>query len=76
VLRGDPADGQFVAFYVSGGKLVGGANVNVGGVNEEVQRLLREGGAVDAKQLANPEVAPSEWRTSGPSPATASGGGP
>jgi 3-phenylpropionate/trans-cinnamate dioxygenase ferredoxin reductase subunit len=76
VLRGNPADGQFVAFYLSGGKLTGGANVNVDGVNDEVQRLLREGGAVEVKQLANSEVAPSEWRTSSPSPATASGGGP
>lgn len=75
VFRGNPADGVFVAFYLSEGKLVGGANVNVGGVNDQVQRLLREGGAVDVKQLADPEVAPSEWRTSGRSPATASGAG-
>jgi NADPH-dependent 2,4-dienoyl-CoA reductase/sulfur reductase-like enzyme len=71
VLRGNPADGMFVAFYLSEGKLVGGANVNVGGVNDQVQRLLREGGAVDVKQLADPEVAPSEWRTSGRPTATA-----
>ena len=72
VFRGNPADGAFVAFYLSGGKLVAGANVNVGGVNDHVQRLLREGGAVDVKQLADPEVAPSEWRTSNQSPDTAS----
>jgi 3-phenylpropionate/trans-cinnamate dioxygenase ferredoxin reductase subunit len=71
VFRGSPADGMFVAFYLSEGKLVGGANVNVGGVNDQVQRLLREGGAVDVKQLADPEVAPSEWRTSGRPTATA-----
>jgi 3-phenylpropionate/trans-cinnamate dioxygenase ferredoxin reductase subunit len=71
VVRGNPADGMFVAFYLSEGKLVGGANVNVGGVNDQVQRLLREGGAVDVKQLADPELAPSEWRTSGRPTATA-----
>jgi 3-phenylpropionate/trans-cinnamate dioxygenase ferredoxin reductase subunit len=72
VFRGDPADGAFVAFYLSGGKLTAGVNVNVGGVNDQVQRLLREGGAVDVKQLADPEVAPSEWRTSSRSAASPS----
>jgi len=75
VLRGDPADGAFVAFYLNEGKLVGGANVNIGGVNEHVQRLLREGGAVDVTQLADPDVGPSEWRTSSRPPARASRAG-
>jgi 3-phenylpropionate/trans-cinnamate dioxygenase ferredoxin reductase subunit len=65
VFRGNPGDGAFVAFYLSQGKLVGGANVNVGGVNDHVQRLLRAGGAVDVNQLADPNVAPSAWGTSG-----------
>jgi 3-phenylpropionate/trans-cinnamate dioxygenase ferredoxin reductase subunit len=68
VFRGKPSDGAFVAFQLSEGKLVGGTNVNVGGVNEHVQRLLREGGAVDVDRLADPGVAPSEWRTLGGSP--------
>jgi 3-phenylpropionate/trans-cinnamate dioxygenase ferredoxin reductase subunit len=74
VFRGNPVDGAFVAFYLSDGKVVGGANVNVGGVNDQVQRLLREGGAVDVRQLADPDVGPSEWRTTSPSPGQASGG--
>jgi 3-phenylpropionate/trans-cinnamate dioxygenase ferredoxin reductase subunit len=61
VFRGDPGDGAFVAFYLSKGILVGGANVNVGGVNEHVQRLLRQDGSVDVKQLIDPDVRPSEW---------------
>ena len=63
VFRGKPADGAFVAFYLSGGKLVAGVNVNVGGVNEHVQRLLRLGGSVDVRQLTDPQVEPKEWRS-------------
>jgi 3-phenylpropionate/trans-cinnamate dioxygenase ferredoxin reductase subunit len=73
--RGNPADGAFVAFYLSDEKLVGGANVNVGGVNNDVQRLLREGGTVDVKQLVDPDVGPSAWRTFGRSAADAPGAG-
>jgi 3-phenylpropionate/trans-cinnamate dioxygenase ferredoxin reductase subunit len=65
VFRGKPSDRAFVAFQLSEGKLVGGTNVNVEGVNEHVQRLLREGGAVDVDRLADPGVAPSEWRPLG-----------
>jgi hypothetical protein len=65
----------FVAFYLREGKLVGGVNVNIGGVSEHVQRLLREGGAVDVQQLGDPDVGPSEWRTSSRPPAQASRAG-
>jgi 3-phenylpropionate/trans-cinnamate dioxygenase ferredoxin reductase subunit len=75
VFRGERADGAFVAFDLRDGKLVGGANVNIGGVNEHVQRLLREGGAVDVQQLGDPDVGPSEWRTSSRPPAQASRAG-
>jgi 3-phenylpropionate/trans-cinnamate dioxygenase ferredoxin reductase subunit len=62
VFRGDPGDGAFVAFYLRGENLVGGASVNAGGVNEHVERLARDGGAVSAEQLADPRVEPSEWQ--------------
>jgi 3-phenylpropionate/trans-cinnamate dioxygenase ferredoxin reductase subunit len=65
MFRGDPGDGAFVAFYLREGKLVGGVNVNVDGINDHVQRLLRDGGSVDVQQLTDSSVAPSEWRTSG-----------
>jgi 3-phenylpropionate/trans-cinnamate dioxygenase ferredoxin reductase component len=64
LFRRHPADGAFVAFHLSEGKLVGGANVNIGGVNDHVQRLLREDGTVDVMQLVDPDVALLEWRTS------------
>jgi 3-phenylpropionate/trans-cinnamate dioxygenase ferredoxin reductase subunit len=63
--RGEPADGAFVAFYLVGEQLVAGANVNVDGVNEHVQRLIRSGGAVDVDQLADTDVEPSAWKVRG-----------
>ncbi len=65
VFRGDPADGAFVAFYLRESQLVAGITINVGGVIEQVQRIIREGGAVDVAQLADVSVDPSRWRTSG-----------
>ena len=59
--RGDPSDAAFVAFYLQGDRLVGGANVNVPEVNQHVQRLIRDGGAVDVEQLTDVAVDPSEW---------------
>ena len=59
--RGDPSDAAFVAFYLQGDRLVGGANVNVPEVNQHVQRLIRDGGAVDVEQLTDAAVDPSEW---------------
>jgi 3-phenylpropionate/trans-cinnamate dioxygenase ferredoxin reductase subunit len=59
--RGDPADGAFVAFYLYGDRLVGGANVNVVDVNPHVARLIRDGGDVDVAQLTDVSVAPWAW---------------
>jgi 3-phenylpropionate/trans-cinnamate dioxygenase ferredoxin reductase subunit len=64
MFRGNQVDGAFVAFYLSEGKLVAGVNVNVAGVNEHVQRLIRDEGSVDVEQLADLDVEPSQWRTS------------
>jgi 3-phenylpropionate/trans-cinnamate dioxygenase ferredoxin reductase component len=62
---GDPADGAFVAFYLSGDRLVGGINVNIWDVNEHVQRLIRDGGPVVVEMLTDADVDPSDWTTSG-----------
>jgi hypothetical protein len=59
--RGDPADGAFVAFYLYGDRLVGGANVNVLDVNPHVARLIRDGGDVDVAQLTDVSIAPWAW---------------
>ena len=62
--RGNPKDGAFVAFYLREDRLIGGANVNVPGINEHVQRLLRERGSIDLENVTDVDVEPSEWRTS------------
>jgi 3-phenylpropionate/trans-cinnamate dioxygenase ferredoxin reductase subunit len=61
VFRGDPAGGAFVAFYLRGDRVVGGANINVWDVNEHVQALIRADRAVEPKVLADPDVAPDDW---------------
>ena len=59
--RGDPHEGEFVAFYLRGGRVVGGANINVWDVNEHVQALIRAGAPVDINVLTDPSVSPDEW---------------
>ena len=39
VLRGDPAGGEFMAFWLVDGRVAAGMNVNVWDVNEHVQAL-------------------------------------
>ena len=41
VFRGDPADGEFIAFWLQEGRVLAGMNVNVWDVNEHVQALIR-----------------------------------
>jgi 3-phenylpropionate/trans-cinnamate dioxygenase ferredoxin reductase component len=65
VLRGEPADGEFVAFWLKDRRVVAGMNVNVWDLNEEIQALIRSGEQVDVRALRDPDsplpevVAPS-----------------
>ena len=54
--RGDPESGEFIAFWLSGGTLVAGMNVNVWDVNDTIQALIRAGGPVDVARLTDPDV--------------------
>jgi NADPH-dependent 2,4-dienoyl-CoA reductase/sulfur reductase-like enzyme len=54
--RGDPESGEFIAFWLSGGSVVAGMNVNVWDVNDTIQALIRAGGAVDVARLTDPDV--------------------
>jgi 3-phenylpropionate/trans-cinnamate dioxygenase ferredoxin reductase component len=54
VFRGDPADGEFIAFWLRGGCVAAGMNVNVWDVNEHIQALIRAGKPVEAAALADP----------------------
>ena len=41
--RGDPATLEFIAFWLSGGAVVAGMNVNVWDVTDDIQALIRAG---------------------------------
>jgi 3-phenylpropionate/trans-cinnamate dioxygenase ferredoxin reductase subunit len=52
VFRGDPASGEYVAFYVDGERVVAGLNVNVWDVGDEIEELIRSRRSVEDKELA------------------------
>jgi 3-phenylpropionate/trans-cinnamate dioxygenase ferredoxin reductase subunit len=56
VLRGDVAGREFVAFWLSAGRVVAGMNVNVWDVTDPIQDLIRSGKAADRARLADPAV--------------------
>ncbi|MFD0851445.1 oxidoreductase C-terminal domain-containing protein, partial [Actinomadura adrarensis] len=56
VFRGDPASGEYMAFWTAGGRVVAGMNVNVWDVTAEVQALIRSGDQVDVSRLTDPKV--------------------
>jgi 3-phenylpropionate/trans-cinnamate dioxygenase ferredoxin reductase component len=60
VFRGDPATREFIAFWLTGDRVVAGMNVNVWDVTDPIQRLIRERIAVDDRRLADPDVALEE----------------
>ena len=57
VFRGDPASREFIAFWLTGDRVVAGMNFNVWDVTDTIQRLIRSRTAVDDEQLADPGVA-------------------
>ena len=56
VFRGDPASGEFLAFWVKDSRVLAGMNVNVWDVGEEVETLIRSRTEVDLARLADPDV--------------------
>jgi 3-phenylpropionate/trans-cinnamate dioxygenase ferredoxin reductase subunit len=56
VYRGDRAAREFIAFWLAGGKVVAGMNVNVWDVNEAVQGIIRRGNTVDPAKLADESI--------------------
>ena len=55
VFRGDPKSGEFVAFWVGGGRVLAGMNVNVWDVTDPIEALVRHPGPVDLAALADPD---------------------
>jgi 3-phenylpropionate/trans-cinnamate dioxygenase ferredoxin reductase subunit len=56
VLRGDPANREFIAFWLVGDRVVAGMNVGVWDVNDHIQKLIRTRAAVDERRLADTDV--------------------
>jgi NADPH-dependent 2,4-dienoyl-CoA reductase/sulfur reductase-like enzyme len=59
IFRGDPAGYEFLAFWVSDGRVLAGMNANIWGVQDRIQALVRAGyggKTVDLEHLADPRV--------------------
>jgi 3-phenylpropionate/trans-cinnamate dioxygenase ferredoxin reductase component len=55
VVRGDLESREFIAFWVRDQRVLAGMNVNVWGVDETIQRLIRSRRQVDLRRLADPD---------------------
>ncbi|MBW5424884.1 NAD(P)/FAD-dependent oxidoreductase [Streptomyces sp. BG9H] len=56
VARGDVGKREFIAFWLSEGRVLAGMNVNVWDVTESIQQLIRSGVRPDIERLADPSV--------------------
>ena len=56
VYRGDPATLEFIAFWLFGGVVIAGMNVNVWDVNDDIQSLIRSARPIDPARLTNPDI--------------------
>ncbi|MER5864974.1 FAD-dependent oxidoreductase [Kitasatospora sp. NPDC002040] len=56
VFRGDRAAREFIAFWLDGGRVLAGMNVNIWDVTDPIRELVRSGRPVDPDRLADPAV--------------------
>jgi 3-phenylpropionate/trans-cinnamate dioxygenase ferredoxin reductase subunit len=56
VFRGGPDSLEFIAFWLSGGVVIAGMNVNVWDVNDDIQALIRSARPVDQARLTDPSI--------------------
>lgn len=54
--RGDTEGGEYIAFWLSEGRVLAGMNVNVWDVTKQVEGLIRLGEPVDVDRLTDPET--------------------
>ena len=54
VLRGEPAGGEFIAFWLRDRRILAGMNVNVWDVTDPIQQLILSRQQIDPKRLADP----------------------
>lgn len=60
VFRGDVDAREFVAFWLEGGRVVAGMNVNIWDVNDRIRELIGSRREVDPARIADPDVALDE----------------
>ena len=53
IFRGDVGKREFIAFWMSNGRVVAGMNVNIWDVNDAIQDLIRSGQPADPARLAD-----------------------
>ncbi len=56
VYRGDVEALEFIAFWLKGGRVLAGMNVNVWDVTDTIQKIIRSGRQLDPYRLADPGV--------------------
>lgn len=56
VYRGSVDELEFIAFWLRGGAVIAGMNVNVWDVTDEIQALIRSGRVPELDRLTNPSV--------------------
>jgi 3-phenylpropionate/trans-cinnamate dioxygenase ferredoxin reductase component len=56
VYRGDRSALEFIAFWLKGGRLIAGMNVNVWDVTDDIQSLIRSNRTLDPARLADPAI--------------------
>ena len=56
VFRGDVAGREFIVFWLAGGRVLAGMNVNIWDVTDDIERLVRSGARVGPDRLADPAV--------------------
>jgi 3-phenylpropionate/trans-cinnamate dioxygenase ferredoxin reductase component len=56
IFRGDPANREFIAFWLVGDHVVAGMNLNVWGLTDGIQRLIRDRVAIDDQRLADTDI--------------------
>jgi 3-phenylpropionate/trans-cinnamate dioxygenase ferredoxin reductase component len=56
VVRGDVEARELIAFWMRGGQVVAGMNVNVWDVVDDVKNLIRSKAVIDPVALADPDV--------------------
>jgi 3-phenylpropionate/trans-cinnamate dioxygenase ferredoxin reductase component len=61
IFRGDVPGREFIAFWLGGGRVLAGMNVNIWDVNDTIQAIVRGGRTVEGGRLTDPNVPLEEF---------------